>query len=71
MPKNTLGNVVIKLPLPPSFMLTLWKNDEYFIQKYLSETPGYYTSGDAGIFDDNGYLHIMTRTDDVLNCAGH
>jgi len=71
LPKNTLGNVVIKLPLPPSFMLTLWKNDEYFIQKYLSETPGYYTSGDAGIFDDNGYLHIMTRTDDVLNCAGH
>ena len=60
VPKNKLGNVVIKLPLPPSFMLTLWKNDEFFIKKYLTDTPGYYTTGDAGLFDENGYLHIMT-----------
>lgn len=66
-----LGQVVIKLPLPPSFMLTLWGNDEAFIQKYLSDVPGCYTSGDAGFFDENGYLNIMTRIDDVINCSGH
>lgn len=52
-------------------MLTLWGNDEAFIQKYLSDTPGYYTTGDAGMLDENGYLHIMTRVDDVINTAGH
>jgi len=68
---DTLGKVVIKLPLPPAFMLTLWGNDEAFIEKYLAETPGYYTTGDAGVIDSNGYIHIMTRTDDVINTAGH
>ena len=68
---NTLGKVVIKLPLPPSFMLTLWGNDQAFIDKYLAETPGYYTTGDAGMIDSRGYLHIMTRMDDVINTAGH
>lgn len=68
---NTLGKVVIKLPLPPAFMLTLWGNDEAFIAKYLADTPGFYTTGDAGIIDENGYIHIMTRTDDVINTAGH
>jgi len=68
---NTLGRVVIKLPMPPSFMLTLWGNDEAFIQKYLADTPGYYTTGDAGFLDEHGYLHIMTRTDDVINTSGH
>ena len=68
---NTLGKVAIKLPMPPSFMLTLWGNDEAFIQKYLSDTPGYYTTGDAGMIDEQGYLHIMTRVDDVINTAGH
>lgn len=68
---NTLGRVVIRLPMPPSFMLTLWGNDEAFIQKYLSDTPGFYTTGDAGLLDENGYLHIMTRVDDVINTAGH
>jgi propionyl-CoA synthetase len=68
---NTLGRVVIKLPMPPSFMLTLWGNDEAFIKKYLSDTPGYYTTGDAGLLDERGYLHIMTRVDDVINTAGH
>ena len=68
---GTLGKVVIKLPLPPAFMLTLWNNDKAFIEKYLTETPGYYTTGDAGVIDHRGYLHIMTRTDDVINTAGH
>jgi len=68
---NTLGRVAIKLPMPPSFMLTLWGNDEAFIKKYLSDTPGYYTTGDAGLLDERGYLHIMTRIDDVINTAGH
>jgi propionyl-CoA synthetase len=68
---HELGKVVIKLPMPPSFMLTLWGNDQAFIEKYLSDTPGYYTTGDAGMFDENGYLHIMTRVDDVINTCGH
>lgn len=59
------------MPLPPAFMLTLWGNDQAFIDKYLADTPGYYTTGDAGVFDDHGYLHIMTRVDDVINTAGH
>ena len=62
---------MIKLPLPPSFMLTLWGNDEAFIKKYLTDNPGFYTTGDAGQFDERGYLHIMTRVDDVINTAGH
>ena len=66
-----LGKVVIKLPLPPSFMLTLWGNDQAFIDKYLADTPGFYTTGDAGTKDENGYLHIMTRMDDVINTCGH
>lgn len=66
-----LGKVVIKLPMPPSFMLTLWGNDEAFISKYLAETPGYYTTGDAGVKDEHGYIHIMTRVDDVINTSGH
>tara|TARA_B110000285_G_C15108559_1_gene609562 strand:- start:337 stop:645 length:309 start_codon:yes stop_codon:yes gene_type:complete len=52
-------------------MLTLWGNDQAFINKYLADTPGYYTTGDAGMIDKNGYLHIMTRMDDVINTAGH
>ena len=68
---NGLGKVVIKLPMPPSFMLTLWGNEEAFIQKYLADTPGYYTTGDAGMIDEHGYIHIMTRMDDVINTAGH
>ncbi len=68
---GTLGKVVIKMPMPPSFMLTLWGNDEAFIAKYLAETPGYYTTGDAGVKDEKGYIHIMTRMDDVINTSGH
>ena len=71
VPADTLGKVVIKMPLPPAFMLTLWGNDAAFIEKYLAETPGYYTTGDAGVIDSKGYVHIMTRMDDVINTAGH
>lgn len=52
-------------------MTSIWNNEEAFIEKYLTETPGWYTSGDAGYFDENGYLSIMTRTDDVINTAAH
>ena len=52
-------------------MLTLYGNDEAFIKKYLSDTPGYYTTGDAGYFDSDGYLNVMTRIDDIINTAGH
>jgi len=52
-------------------MLSLWGNDQVFIEKYLTETPGYYTTGDAGVKDSQGYVHIMTRVDDVINTAGH
>lgn len=68
---KTLGKVCIKLPMPPSFMLTLYGNDQAFVEKYLAETPGYYTTGDAGYFDEDGYLNIMTRLDDIINTAGH
>ena len=60
-----------KLPLPPSALLTLWGNDKGFVEKYLSEKPGYYSFGDEGLIDERGYLHIMSRTDDVINVAGH
>jgi propionyl-CoA synthetase len=71
MPVKGLGKVCIKLPMPPSFMLTLYNNDQAFINKYLTDTPGYYTTGDAGYFDEDGYLNVMTRLDDIINTAGH
>ena len=70
LPCNELGKILIKLPLPPSFMLTLWANDQAFLEKYI-KYPGYYMTGDAGYFDQDGYLHVMTRLDDVINTAGH
>lgn len=66
-----LGKVCIKRPLPPSFMTTLWGNHAAYHEKYFAETPGYYTTGDAGVVDDKGYLSILTRVDDVINTAGH
>lgn len=66
-----LGHVNIKLPMPPSFMLSLWENDEAFVKKYLSDFEGYYYTGDVGYFDEDRYLHIMTRTDDLIQVAGH
>ena len=57
--------------MPPSFMSTLYNNDQAFLDKYMTQTPGYYTTGDAGYFDDDGYLNVMTRLDDIINTAGH
>jgi propionyl-CoA synthetase len=71
VPAGTLGNVVVKLPLPPGCLPTLWNADERFRQAYLAEFPGYYKTADAGMIDDDGYLFIMSRTDDIINVAGH
>ncbi|MBE9550050.1 MAG: propionyl-CoA synthetase [Proteobacteria bacterium] len=65
------GNIVVKLPLPPGNLSTLWKNDERYFEAYLSLYPGYYLTGDAGIIDDQGYIWVMSRIDDVINVAGH
>ncbi len=65
------GTIVVKLPLPPGCLPTLWNNDEGYIQSYLSRYPGYYLTGDAGHQDDDGYLFIMSRIDDIINVAGH
>lgn len=68
---STFGNIVVKLPLPPSALTTLWNNPEGFKKSYLSRFPGYYDTGDAGIVDDDGYVHVMSRTDDIMQVAGH
>jgi propionyl-CoA synthetase len=71
MPDGTMGSIVVKLPLPPSCLPTLWQQDERFKESYLSEFPGYYKTADAGFKDADGYLFIMGRTDDIINVAGH
>lgn len=71
VPAGTDGAIAVKLPLPPASLLTLWKNDEGFLNAYMRKFPGYYETGDAGHFDEDGYLYIMSRTDDVINVAGH
>lgn len=71
LPAGDMGNVVVKLPLPPSCLPTLWNAEERFKSAYLEEFPGYYQTGDAGIIDEDGYLFIMARTDDIINVAGH
>ncbi len=71
MPAGEMGNIVIKLPLPPSCLPSLWGNDKRFIDAYLSKYEGYYLTGDAGYKDADNYLWIMSRTDDVINVAGH
>jgi propionyl-CoA synthetase len=68
---NRTGSVVVKLPLPPSCLPTLWQHDDHMRESYLAEFPGYYKTADAGFKDDDGYLHIMGRTDDIINVAGH
>ncbi len=68
---GTQGNIAIRLPLPPSCLNTLWNDEQRFIDAYLSTFDGYYTSGDGGYFDDDGYLYVMGRLDDVINVAGH
>lgn len=66
-----IGAISIKLPLPPGALPTLWQDDERFIESYLTEYPGYYQTGDAGVMDSDGYIHVMSRTDDIINVAGH
>ncbi len=66
-----IGSLVIKLPLPPGALTTLWNNDAGFEETYLSRYPGYYLSGDAGYFDVDGYGWVMSRIDDIINVAGH
>ena len=66
-----LGAIAVKLPLPPSCLPTIWGADQAFVEKYLTTFPGYYETGDAGYKDEDGYLYIMARTDDVINVAGH
>ncbi|MCB1414932.1 MAG: propionyl-CoA synthetase [Nitratireductor sp.] len=71
MKSGQLGNVVVKLPLPPGCLPTLWNADQRFRDAYLEEFPGFYKTADAGIIDEDGYLFIMARTDDIINVAGH
>lgn len=71
VPAGETGNVVIKLPLPPGCLPTLWQNDDHFKASYLSMFPGYYLTADGGYLDEQGYVFIMGRTDDVINVAGH
>ena len=71
VPAGETGAIVCRLPLPPGALPTLWRADQRFRETYLSQYPGCYTTGDAGYMDDQGYLYVMTRTDDVINVAGH
>ncbi len=66
-----IGRIMIKLPLPPACLPTLWQNDDRYVDSYLSSEPGYYLTGDAGMKDGDGYLFIMSRIDDIINVAGH
>jgi propionyl-CoA synthetase len=66
-----IGSIVCKLPLPPGTLPTLWNADDRFERTYLSDFPGYYKTADAGFIDEDGYVYVMTRTDDVINVAGH
>ena len=71
LPTGELGAIAVKLPLPPGTLPTLWNAEERFLKSYLNTFPGYYETGDAGYIDEDGYLYIMARTDDVINVAGH
>ncbi len=71
LPRGKQGNIAIKLPLPPSCLNTIWRDQERFQGSYLSTFSGYYTSGDGGYLDEDGYLFVMGRLDDVINVAGH
>jgi propionyl-CoA synthetase len=71
LPPTQIGSIAIKLPLPPGCLPTLWNNDEGYRKAYLARFPGYYLTADAGYKDEDGYLWVMTRTDDIINVAGH
>jgi len=71
VPAGTMGSIVIKLPMPPACLPTLWQQDERCKEAYFSEFPGYYKTSDAGYMDEDGYVFVMGRTDDIINVAGH
>ena len=71
LPAGELGAIAIELPLPPGTLPTLWNAEDRFRKSYLETFPGYYETGDAGMIDEDGYLYVMARTDDVINVAGH
>ncbi|MFG1345585.1 propionyl-CoA synthetase [Xanthobacter autotrophicus DSM 431] len=71
VPAGTMGSIVVKLPLPPGCLPTLWQQDDRFAESYLAEYPGFYKTSDAGYLDDDGYVFVMGRTDDIINVAGH
>jgi len=71
VPRGTTGALVVKLPLPPGSLPTLWHDDDRFVSSYMTEFPGYYKTADAGYIDEDGYVYVMSRTDDIINVAGH
>jgi propionyl-CoA synthetase len=71
VPRGKTGALVVKLPLPPGTLPTLWQDDDRFIRSYLTEFPGYYKTADAGFIDEDDYVYVMSRTDDIINVAGH
>jgi propionyl-CoA synthetase len=71
VPRGQIGSIAIRLPLPPGCLPTLWSNDAGYEKSYLTKHPGFYLTGDAGYQDDDGYLYIMSRVDDIINVAGH
>jgi len=71
VPRGQSGNIMVKLPLPPGTLPTLWGNQKRYYDSYLSRFEGYYLTGDAGVMDEQGYLWVMSRIDDVINVAGH
>ena len=68
---NENGIICVKLPLPPANLPTLWNDDKRFVESYMSPFPGYYLTGDGGYIDEDGYVFVMGRIDDVINVAGH
>jgi len=71
VPAGTMGRIMLRLPMPPGCLLTLWNNDRRFRESYLDHVPGYYLTGDSGYVDEDGDLYVMGRIDDTINVAGH
>jgi len=70
-PPGQIGAICIRLPMPPGCFPTLWNNPEGYVRSYFKDFPGYYKTGDAGYIDEDGYVYVMSRTDDIINVAGH